>query len=65
MGLNAVPNTVKQESQTDMGTATVAMALRSHEKCFPRFVPIMAREPKYRSNPVMAGRCIVAIAFVK
>ena len=62
---SAVPNAVKQGSQGDMETLTIAMAIRPNAKCFPRFVPIVARKPRYRSNPVRTDQCIVTIATVK
>ena len=61
MSPSVVPNVVGSGRQSVAETA----AMEPHAKCFPWFVAIAAKKPKYLLNHVAIDRCTVATASEK
>ena len=65
-----VPHVARQGKHGSTETVATAMAMTAtathpDARCSLQYAPIVARKLKYRSSPVRADRCIVAIATVK
>jgi len=61
MSPSAVPNAARHGSQS----VTEAAAMDPDARCFPRYVPSVAKILKYLSNLAVIDRFTVAIATVK
>jgi hypothetical protein len=51
---SAAPHAARQERQSDMEMAT--MATGPSGKCFPQYVPSVAKRPKYHSSPIKVNQ---------
>jgi hypothetical protein len=60
--LSAVPHAAKQGRQS---VTEVVVATGPSGKCFPQYVPSVAKRPKYRSSPAKVDQYIVAIATIR